>query len=190
MGLPIITKTEYKTYAGLTTPNHDAEIETLIPKVSAFVKNYCRTSFIDYVGDPKVEHFNGGTNFFILKETPILQIQSFEASYDYGKTYSTLVEYTDWALDNSIQCVRSISTAGFPERINGYKVTYTAGYETIPEDLKLAVCDMITYYRQNDSAVHSSKLPGSNAVPIEYITSSSLPANIRRVLDLCASDYV
>jgi hypothetical protein len=73
--------------------------------------------------------------------------------------------------------------------INGYKVTYTAGFETIPEELKLAVMDLITYYIKNDAAIHSSKAPGTNTVQIEYVTTTNLPAHIKRVLDQYAANY-
>jgi hypothetical protein len=73
--------------------------------------------------------------------------------------------------------------------INGYKVSYFAGYEVVPEDLRLAVLDLVTYYRKNDGAIHSTKAPGTNAVQIEYISTTSLPAHIKRVLDFYVADY-
>lgn len=68
-------------------------------------------------------------------------------------------------------------------------MSYTCGYETLPEDLKLAAFDLVTYYRKNDGAIHSPKAPGSNSVQIEYISTASLPAHIRRILDLYVADY-
>ena len=53
----------------------------------------------------------------------------------------------------------------------------------------MAVLDLVTYYRRHDAAIHSSKNPGSNTVQIEYISTTSLPAHIRRVLDLYKADY-
>jgi hypothetical protein len=59
----------------------------------------------------------------------------------------------------------------------------------VPADLKLAVLDLVTYYRKNDGAIHSTKAPGTNSVQIEYVSTASLPAHIRRVLDMYVADY-
>jgi hypothetical protein len=60
----------------------------------------------------------------------------------------------------------------------------------MPEDLKLAVLDLVTYYVKNDMAVHSPKSPGTNTVQIEYITKNTLPAHIARVLDQYTANYL
>jgi len=38
-------------------------------------------------------------------------------------------------------------------------------------------------------SIHANKAPGSNAVQIEYITTSQLPAHIKRILDMYRTDY-
>lgn len=189
MGLPLVTKAEYKAYAGITSINSDTIIDTLIPKVSALVKTICRRTFVDYVNDSKTEVFNGGCPFLSLDEAPLIAISSFEYSSDYGATYTTLTEYTDYVYDSFEKVVRPVLTTEFARLINGYKVTYTAGYESIPEELKLAVMDLITYYIKNDAAIHSNKAPGTNTVQIEYVTTTNLPAHIKRILDQYAANY-
>lgn len=186
MGLPLVTRSEYKNYVGITSPNSDATIDALIPKISEFVKTYCRRTFVDYVSDAKVETTNGGYGANIyLKEGPIIAVSSVDYSSDYGQTYTSLTEFVDYVVDIENDCITSLSSTGeFTKAINGYQITYTAGYETLPADLKLAIFDLITYYIKNDTAVHSPKAPGTNSVQIEYITSSALPAHIRRILDL------
>lgn len=181
MGTDLITLAEYKAYAGITSPNQDAAIKNLIPKVSNLTKSYCRRSFIDYVGDAKTEVFNGGS-FLLLGEYPVLSVSSVEYSADKGKTYTALEEFVDYVLDISEQTISPVTT--FPYSVNGYKVTYTAGFEEIPEDLKLAVMDLVTYYLKNDMAVKSQRDAGSNTVQIEYITKNTLPSHIARVFDL------
>lgn len=190
MGKNLVTRAEYKAYAGITSPNQDAEIDLLIPKASQLVKSYCRTSFVDNVDDPKVEQFSGNNyNRYYLKEYPVIQVLDVEASVDYGQTYTSLAEFTDWAYLPDLQAIQHLG-AGWADRVNGYRVTYTCGYETVPEDLKLAVMDLITYYRRNDSAVHNSKVSSSGNVQIEYLKAASFPAHIRRVLDLYVVDFV
>lgn len=184
MGKNLITREEYKAYVGISSPNQDAEIDLLVPKVSQFIKTYCRTSFVDNVDEPKLEQFTGtGYQDYYLKDGPVLQILSVEASTDYGQTYTELTEFSDWAFDPDLGSVVNLKE-GWSGRPSRYQVSYLCGYETVPEDLKLAAFDLITYYRRNDSSVHNSKNSSSGNVQIEYLMSSSLPAHIRRVLDL------
>lgn len=183
----LITLQEYKTYSGISSPNHDVEINNLITKVSTLVKNFCKCSFTDFVDEDKVEVFNGGMGSFILQETPVLQVLDVEYSADFGRTYASLAEYTAWVEDYGH--VVAVNPNGWSRQLRGYRVTYRAGYETVPEDLKLAVFDLLTYYRRNDGAIHSTKAPGTNNIQIEYISTTSLPAHIRRVLDMYKADF-
>lgn len=188
MGIPLVTKAEYKAYAGLTSTNQDASIDLLIPKVSDLVKTICRRTFVDYVNDAKVEVFEGGASFYVPAEYPVLAISTLEYSNDYGNTYTELTEFTDYALskkDDTLKCIGG----DFKEAINAYRLTYTAGFEVLPTELKLAVLDLITYYMHNDMAIHSNKAPGTNTVQIEYVTSTNLPSHIKRILDLYTSSF-
>lgn len=188
MGIDLVTLQEYKTYAGINNPNQDTQISSIIPKVSAFVKNHCRRTFVDYVDEVKTEVFSGGLELY-PQELPIIAIQGLEYSSDYGKTYVNLVEYTDWVYDQVEGAIKPIQSSAFSSAINGYKLSYTAGYEVLPEDLKIAVMDLVTYYLKGDFAIHSTKAPGTNSTQIEFISSNSLPAHISRVLDLYIMNY-
>lgn len=189
-GTSLITRAEYKAYAGITSTNQDVEIDAIIPKVSDLVKTYCRRSFIDYASSAITETFNGGTNKYYLKEYPLLSLLSLEYSSDYGQNYNGLTEFTDFVANIAEDSVDSLSSNGFPYAINGYTVTYTAGYNTVPGDLKLAVMDLVTYYRKNDASVHNNRTPGGGgSVQLEYIMNTNFPAHIKRVLDLYIADY-
>lgn len=190
MGLPLVTRAEYKAYAGLTNPNQDANIDLLIPKVSELIKTICRRTFVDYVNDTKVDYFDGGFYSLIPTESPTITVASLEYSTDYGATYTSLTEFIDYVVSKGDGAVYTTNkTTPFSTGINMYKLTYTAGYETLPEELKLAVFDLISYYIKNDMAIHSPKAPGTNTVQIEYVTTAGLPAHIRRVLDLYTANY-
>lgn len=181
--MDLITISEYKSYAGITSTNSDTAIKTIIPKVSELTKSYCRRTFIDYVNDEKIEVFDGGL-YLLLGEYPVISVNSVESSSDYGKTYTSLTEFTDYVFNRFDQVILPIGISSFPLMPNGYKVSFNAGYETIPEDLKLAVMDLVTYYLRNDMAVKTHRTAGSNTVQIEYITKNTLPSHISRVFDL------
>lgn len=191
MAINLITLAEYKAYIGITSTNQDTVISSLLPQVSALVKNICSRTFVDYVTDFKTEISKGSANNRImLYETPITDVSKVEFSDDYGATYTELVEFTDFVVDIDSDIVEIISTPYVNYiKTNAFRITYNAGYETIPVDLKLAVADLINYYVRNDSAIHSQKAVGSNTVQIEYITTTNLPAHIKRVLDQYTAFY-
>ena len=62
-------------------------------------------------------------------------------------------------------------------------------YTTLPEDLKLAVLDLVEYYMKNNSAVHVNRDVTPNVTQINYVTTSNFPAHIKRVLDQYVADY-
>jgi hypothetical protein len=182
MGANLITKAEYKAHVGITSTTDDAIIDSLIPKVSELVKSYCKQSFVDNIDEPLVEIFDGGVEFS-LSQFPLVGSPLVELSVDYGKTFTTLTEYTDYVVLTKSGYIKSTSALGFTDYLNGYRVTYAAGYETLPLDLKMAVLDLVTFYRRNDSAIHSPKAPGTNTVQIEYSNKASFPGSISLVLD-------
>lgn len=191
MGLDLVTLAEYKAYKGLTNPNEDTALTALITKASSLVKTICRRSFIDYVDEAKTEYYKGGSSRCSLNEYPVLSVLSVEYSDDYGKTYTLLEEYVDYVLDPESAEIVFIQSPYNSDttKVNKFKVTYTAGFESVPEDLKLAVFDIVTYYTRNDGALHTQRNPGSNTVMIDYITNNRLPAHIARVLELHMAHY-
>lgn len=187
MATNLITRSEYKNYLGITSTTKDQEIDLLIPKVSSLVKTYCRKTFVDYYDETKIEYFDGGFPELVLKESPVVNVQQVSLSTDYGQTYTNLVKFTNWISDGDL--VKCIDYPVFKPYIRGYRVAYTAGYETIPDDLKLAVLDLVEYYSKNNSAVHVNRDVTPNVTQIQYVATTNFPAHIKRVLDQYVADY-
>jgi uncharacterized phiE125 gp8 family phage protein len=189
MSADLITINEYKAYAGINSTNQDTAIATLVTKASELVRRICKRTFTDWVTTSKVDTFRSGTHL-MLPETPLIAVQGVEFSEDFGKTYVDLVEYEDYVVNTDLSSVELVAGSLLDyNKAGAFKVTYTAGYTEIPEDLKLAILDLVTYYLRNDAAIKSSKAVGANTVQIEYITNTNLPAHIRRVLDLHTAYY-
>ena len=184
----LVTRAEYKAYAGMSSNTQDGAIDSLLPKVSKLVRTMCKTELLNETG-AVTDIFQGGTTTFLLSTYPIVAVSYVSYSSDYGKTYENLTQYEDWVYIADTQKIQCINGNTFLDRPKGYKVAYTAGYDGMPEDLKLAVFDLITYYIKHDSAVHSSRAPGGNTAQIEYITNTNVPAHIRRVIDLYTINY-
>jgi hypothetical protein len=184
----LITLAEYKAYAGLNTPNQDTQISGLIPGICQYVETYCNRKFKYFLDEPYTEVFSGKLYPLHLKHYPVTQIIIVEESLDFGATYTALEEFTGWILDREEGAIVS-PLGSFTSGINRYSITYNYGYEVIPDDLKLAILDLVKYYMRNDMAVHSNKAPGTSNVQLDYQTNASIPAHIRRILDLYKVDY-
>jgi hypothetical protein len=89
----LVTVSDYKTYAGISSSTRDATINNLKSQVSTLIKTYCGRSFIDYYSTAKTEYFDivkGETSLFPV-ELPISEVlQLFER--DSSKTDKSTVE--------------------------------------------------------------------------------------------------
>lgn len=183
----LATRAEVKAYAGITSTTQDVMIDILLPKVSKLVRTICKNENLDGIV-PCTDVLDGGDPKLILSQSPVVSISSVSRSTDYGVTYTALVQYTDWVYNVKDQYIRT-TVGTFPTFVNGYKVIYTAGYDGVPEDLKLAVLDLATYYMKNDAAVHSQRAMSPNTTQVEYISTTNLPAHIKRILDQYTMNY-
>lgn len=184
----------YKEYKDIKSTTRDGKIQSLIVRVSALVENYCNRTFVDYSSTPKTEWFDACTNSVDLTEFPVIAVNSVKTSTDGGVTQTTLTE-ADSAKDGYFvdldegRVYTQIATNKFLDSYDvpyrSLEVEYTAGYaqEDLPEDLKLAILDLVHYYEQEEGVPSKSMIGGTldNALP--YI-ANSFPPQIRRVLDL------
>lgn len=180
----LITVDDYKIYAGITSLEQDEKLDLLVPMVSNFVKSYCARSFIDNYDIASsaftdiTQYFSGGSDIVYTEEFPIVTVQSVSYSEDYGQTYTTLTEYTDYVVDKQHDRV-SIFNAETIESPNYFKIIYKGGYSETPPEVKLACYDLVEYYMRKESAPRKTQ----GSVSIEYVREG-LPNHIKRVLDL------
>ena len=195
----LITLQQYKDFAGLTGVTMDARINVIIDSVSELVKNYCGTSIIDDYSSNKTEYFDihdNETTRVMLDEGPINAVSSVSERESQADAYVTLItensdssgkyEYiVDTMTDSIIRTNENIDKA-FPKGRKAVKVVYTAGYSSCPEDLKLAIFDLVKYYLKDE---RKERMQIAGAM-IENPTSTSIrnnagfPDHIKRVLDM------
>jgi len=192
----LITLDCYKEAKSIESTKRDGKFQTLITQCTALIEKYCDRKFTAYsaVDTAKVEWHDGQTNIVYLKEFPVLTVQSVKTSPDGGITQTTLVEadsttsgyfvdleegtvFTQQVVNNFID------SYNVPYR--SLEITYTAGYteDTIPEDLKLCMIDLVHYYESGENIPGKSMLGATIDNPIPYI-ANSFPPHIRRILDL------
>ena len=188
----LTTIADYKDAEGINNPKHDLRLETLVPAVSQLVKTYCGNSIIDFFSANKEEVLNilWDTHIVQLTESPVNALVSVSERPDQGSSYTLLSSGdNDFYLDKSTDSVFRTNSTGFSNWKKGpgaVKIVYAAGYATTPNDLKLAVFDLITYYLQDEHK--ERKVLAGASIQNQATTSMrdnvAFPDHIKRVLDL------
>lgn len=186
----LVTLAEYKEAEGISSPKEDLRLSSIVPAVSQLVKTYCGNSLIDHYSTNKVEKFSIDWDTYLvqLTESPVNTIVSVHKRDSVTESYST-VPTTDYYLDtatDSVLYVTGSTYRNWPRGAGAVKVTYTAGYESTPKDLKLAVFDLITYYLKDEHKERRTLGGASiqNQGSTSLRDSVAFPDHIKRVLDL------
>jgi len=195
----LITLQQYKDFAGLTGVTMDARINVIVDSVSKLVKNYCGTSFIDDYSSAKTEYFDikdNVTTRVMLDEGPINTVTSVQERESQADSYVTLItensdssgkyEYIVDTMTDSIIRTNEDTDKAFPKGRKAVKVVYTAGYSATPEDLKLAIFDLVKYYLK-DERKERMQIAGAmieNPVSTSIRNNTGFPDHIKRVLDM------
>ena len=189
----LITLAEYKEAEGLSNPKDDLRLQTLIPSISELVKTYCGNSLVDYYSTNKVETFSidWATSVVQLTESPLNTVVSVEERRSYNEAYTTLTTanfdyYVDGSTDSIIRTNSGGRTINWATGVGAVKVTYTAGYSTLPVDLKLAVIDLMTYYFKREHKERRTLGGASiqNSTTTSQADNVGFPDHIKRILDL------
>lgn len=188
----LITLQEYKDAENLTVNRDDYRIDYLIESVSQLIKTYCGNSIVDYYTTSKVEvlNINWDTHLVQLTESPLVSVSSVEERVSYSSNYVLLSEENnDYFVDTTLDTIYRTTGTGYRSWRKGpgaVRVTYNAGYEDTPKDLKLAIIDLVTYYLKDEYKERKTLAGASMQNPGTSSQDSSVafPDHIKRVLDL------
>ena len=189
----LITLAEYKEAEGLQSAKDDLQINSLITSVSQLVKTYCGNSIIDFYSANKTETFNIDYETYAvqLTESPVVSIVSVEMRGTYREAYTTLTTgayeyFLDEKTDSVIRTTDGSTYKNWPRGPGAVKIVYKAGYASTPEDLKLALVDLITYYLKDEHKQRQTIAGASiqNQASSSQRNNVAFPDHIKRVLDL------
>jgi hypothetical protein len=188
MGAPLVTLEDYKTYKKITKTDADTELQYIIDSVNVLVRTFVGHSIIDYYTTPHVETFNvqQGQASLQLNEWPIKAVVSVQTREDYDKAYVTM-DPVEYYVDPDVDCIYIHGKSAYwPEGFGAVKVTYTAGYATVPLDLRIACLDLIHMYVKEE--YKEKRTIGSTSIDNSSSKGSSLvsewPVHIIRILDM------
>lgn len=194
----LITLDDYKLLEGVSSTQYDEKFETLITSVSTLVRTYCNNEFDAYATSPGVtDVFDIQWDSYVvqLRHSPVISITNvFERraqSSDYEELFKDGTNnkyewYLDTVSDSIFRTLDSGKYKNWPQGVGSVKVTYLAGYTTIPDDLKLAIADLITYYHKDEwkerQSIGSATREGAGSSAIR--NDPGFPDHIRRILDI------
>lgn len=205
MTTPLTTLQQYKKSANITTTAEDTRLDILINAVLAAVESYCDRNIISRT---YTEYYSGnGRAFIVLNQRPVTSITSiylddngfWGATSGGFSTSNLLTAGTDYAL--YIDTPEGYSASGMVYSRKGYwdvptayspglispsygpmngniKVTYVAGYLTLPADLQLAV--NLSVSRIRNSTIYGQMVKEESYE--EYAYKLAQPDNIDSAL--------
>lgn len=154
----LVTLAELKTFLNLSSTTYDALLATLITAASYALLRYCeRDSF--YLSTYSGTIFNGnGQRYLTLPNTPVTSLTSVIT--DYNQAIPTTFAGSMFDYESETGEIRFKPNTTFSGRICRYgfqnvRASYSAGYSTVPADLKLC-CMMISKFYYQRTTVNSS----------------------------------
>ena len=166
--MALVTAAEVRDYIpGLTGTAEDTLLDTLIARAGAALAHYCAfepasdddvpslesTSYTRYVNAPDP----ADPRRIQLPHRPLVEVTSVHDDADWAHGASTLVSTDDYVVDKRAGEIRlkpntshAFSSDGRSPRWSDseqtIKVVYTAGYATIPDDLKQACVLLVQHW--------------------------------------------
>jgi len=140
----LTTLANAKEYLGISGSDDDTLLGNLIDRASEAIENYCRRKFAQ---ETLTEYYDGrGSHRLVLNRRPVSSITSIYDDLDRDFTEDTLIDADDYVLypdEGIVEFKNTASTfpstaAYFYDGQRNVKVTYVAGYETIPTDVEQA----------------------------------------------------
>lgn len=173
MGL--CTLAQVKEYNDITATTNDTLLTNLITRVSKEIETYCdrifeSASYTEY-------HNGGGNDKFFTNQYPIITGSGIEVWDDIDWEWGSgdLIDSDDYMVTDNlyIQLKSLIFVAG----INNVKISYTAGYSTIPTDLTQVCIEEVsrTFKKRKHIEIASKSLPDGS---VSYVVESFLPKTI------------
>ena len=194
----LISVDDYKVLKGINSTTNDERFDVILTSVSKLVRTYCNQAFDTYSGSPgKTEYFDiqWETHVVQLHESPVIDVLNVYERYAQSEDYTELYrdgenDCYDWYFDVVTDAIIRTTELGgyksFPRGVGSVKVVYTAGYLEIPDDIKLAIADLVTYYYKDEYKLQQTiGATTQQGAPVTAVKNDpGFPDHIRRVLDL------
>lgn len=136
----LCTRDNVKTYLGLSGTTHDDVIDALISAASEAVENFCGRKF-DVTAYTEYHH-GGGASSVVLQRRPVTEVSGLWDDLARDFDDESLVDSDDYVLDSESGIIHLLWGAAFSDGVRNVKVSYSAGYSSVPDDVAHA-CVML-----------------------------------------------
>lgn len=172
----LTTLANVKEALGITGNTEDALLTNLINRATDIIERYCNRRFAETTYTN--EEVNGmGSYILNLKHYPITSLTAVERrTGDFASPNWDALENDMYKmLDDEGQIYYA---GGFTEGVRNYRVSYVAGYSTIPTDLEQA-CIMLISYIKNQTK--TSGMKSETLGEYSYTKDDDLNATIKNL---------
>ena len=175
----LCSRSDVKSYLGLTGETYDDVIDLLIPAASEAIEKFCRRRFAS--ADYTEYHDGVGRDRLVLKHRPASTVSGIWDDLDREFPNDTKLGADDFVLDSDRSLV-ILRTGTFTDGVRNVKVTYTAGYSETPDDVAHA-CIMLAaawFHRGREAA---DGLDGRSVAEMsQRFASETMPGAVRQIL--------
>lgn len=139
----MITKTELKTFLGITLNNYDSVIDQIILGVEKYIESYCNniideTSVTDYVSAESI--IDNDNAIYLSNRLNLAELKVYKNTGTEKTPVWDEIDRDDYNLYSTQGKIvlKSVTDSSLGEF--GYKVSYKAGFKVadVPDDIKLA----------------------------------------------------
>lgn len=147
-----VTLAEAKAQCRVTDTSEDGLIETYIKAATRYVEQTLGTSIAEQTWKLTLDEFSDAIE---LLRGPVISVDTFQyydadgltQTVDAGLYSTDLTSRSQWLVLNSDESWPTVLDA-----VNAVSVTYTAGMETVPDDLRAAILLLVgTWYGQRET---------------------------------------
>lgn len=165
----LTTLSAAKDYLKITDDSQGEIIESLINAVSHQIERYCRRNLKERV---YIDEEYDGTNSanLLLGQYPVSSISSV-------KIDDVIIDASEYKIRKNMGSLVRLNS-NWPNGVLNIKVSYTAGYNPVPEDLELACKHMVMFYYKTDIS-NFSRTFGEGFV----VRPEAFPPQVRMLLD-------
>lgn len=185
----LVTVDDFKTYKNINNNDEDQKLQSIIIGANSLVKHFCGRTFVDYTSNTKIEFCDARLDTEVyLSEFPIIGDPVIEITVD-SISYTTLIKDEDYFVNSELGIIYAASSVPFGAGIlynpNNFRATYTGGYVEVPEDLKMAIMDLVEFYRSEEYTPRKSFASNSiENLGFRETSGTSFPSHISRVMSL------
>jgi len=152
------------------------QLESLIDQLSEVFEGYCDRKFLSR---SYTEYLDGtGTYYLFPKHYPITSVSGIYDNYSWTWTNSDAISGTNYRIKND-NCI--VCNTVWGEYDQNIKIVYTAGYSTIPVDIKLACIEEVVRKWKNKNSVDVLAISASDGSVTRY--EKDLMPSTKQTLD-------